>query len=528
MSNNTKIKNPKLMKRSLFVTIFSVVLIAVIIVANIFSTTIAQKNPTTIDLTKYDSNSLTPQNIEFIKSIDRPVEIVVCATEKGYRGSEMTTYVANAYYVQETATPDNYFNQTITLLQSYPKYNKNISVSFVDPQSPEFKKLESNYEVDIAYGDILVRCTRPDETGKEKNFESVITFEDVYELYDMSNGTSGMYGYSTYTITASNIETAVSSAIFTVAASGKKQIAFLSNHSTKDAEIAFTTALNNYNFETKSLDGVISAETLKNVDTVLLVAPVSDISEQELEVLDAFLANDGKRGKNFMVFGSTASPNTPNLNEFLEEWGIKVEDGMAYDTNSGYRLSDGKSMMLFNKNNDLTESVNASELSYYCGDNVALSTVFETSGPRTTNVLMGTSVYAVKAPKGVSGYTPSSNDVVGEMPTIIATSDTVTDEATYDPISSYVVYFAGADFIAESWDQFGDNGNMEFAIAVSNIINGRAAASMYFLPKVTGIHNMNTPLTDAQYTVVYFVSIFLLPILLLIGGVVVWFRRRNR
>ena len=528
MKNNEKIKNPKLMKRSLFVTIFSIVLIAVIIAANIFSTTIARKNPTTIDLSKYDSNTLTPQNIEFIKGIDKPVEIVVCATEKGYRGSEMTTYAANTYYVQENATPDNYFNQTITLLQSYPKYNKNISVSFVDPQSPEFKKLESNYEVDITYGDILVRCTRPDETGKEKNFEYVITFEDIYELYDMSQGTNSMYGYSTYTITASNIETVASSAIFTVAASGNKKIALLTNHSTQDAELAFTDALDNYNFETKDLDGVISADTLKDIDTVLLVAPVSDISESELEVLDAFLDNDGKRGKNFIVFGSVASPDTPNLNEFLEEWGIKVEDGMIYDTNPGYRLSDGQSMMLFNKNNLLTESVNASELLYYCGDNIAISTAYETSGSRTTNVLMSTSLYAVKAPKGVSGYTASSNDVVGEMPTIIATSDTVTDEATYDPISSYVVYFAGADFINEAWENFGDNGNMEFAIAIANIINGRAAASMYFLPKVTGIYNMNTPLSDGEYTAVYIICIFVLPVLLLIGGVVVWFRRRNR
>jgi hypothetical protein len=528
MSKDTKIKNPKLMKRSIFVTVFSVVLIGVIIAANIFSTTLAQKTPTTIDLTKDEANSLTPQNIEFIKSISNPVEIVVCATEKGYRGSEMTTYAANVYYVQETATPDNYFNQTITLLQTYPKYNKNISVSFVDPQEPEFKHLESNYEVDIAYGDILVRCTRPDETGKETTFESVITFDDIYELYDMSSGTSGMYGYSTYTITASNIETQVSSAIFTVAASGKKKIALLTNHSTKDAEVAFTTALEGYNFEIMDLDGVISAETLKDIDTVLLVAPVSDISEKELEALSTFLDNGGKRGKNFMVFGSNASPATPNLNEFLEEWGIKVEDGMAYDTNSGYRLSDGQSMMLFNKKNDFTKSINSSELSYYCGDNVAIRTAYESNATRTTNVLMSTSAYAVKAPKGVSGYTASSNDVLGEMPIIIATTDTVTDQTSFDPVTSHVVYFAGADFINQAWEQFGDNGNMQFAVAVSNIINGRAAASVYFYPKITGVHTMSKPLTDGQYTAVYFINIFLLPALLLIGGVVVWFRRRNR
>lgn len=528
MNKDTKIKNPKIMKRSIFTIVFAVVLVAVIIAANIFATTLARKAPTTVDLTADESNSLTPENIDFIKSVDKPVEIVICATREGYTGSEMTNYVYSVYYVQENATPDNYFNQTITLLETYPKYNENIKITYVDPQSPKFKELESNYEVDIAYGDILVRCTRPDENGKETTYESVITFEDIYELYDASQGQGAMYGgYTTYTITASNIESEVSSAVFTVAASGKKKVAILTKHSTKESYLALTTALEGYNFEMLELDGVISEETLKGIDTVLLSSPVSDISAKELEVLDKFLDNNGKRNKNFMVFGSTSSPATPNLNEFLEEWGIKVADGMAYDTNSGYRLSDGNSMMLFNKKDDLTKSVNASELSYYCGDNVAVSAAYEKKGTRTNHILMTTSAYAVKAPKGVSGYTASSNDVMGEMPVIMVTEDTVYND-NYDEIASHVAYFASVDFINDAWEQFGDNGNLDFAIAVANIINGRAAASMYFLPKITGIHNMNTPLSDAQYTTVYILSIFIIPALLLIGGVVVWFRRRNR
>ena len=528
MSNNTKIKNPKFMKRSIFTVVFAVILVAVIITANILATTIARKAPTTIDLTADESNTLTVENVDFIKNIDQPVEIVICATREGYTGSEMTNYVYNVYYVEENATPDNYFNQTVTLLETYPKYNDKIKVSYVDPQSPAFKALESNYDIDITYGDILVRCTRPDENGKEATFEQVVTFEEIYELYDPSNGSNAMYGgYSYYTITGSNIETRISSAIFSVAASKNKKIGILANHSTKDSYLALTEALENYNFEFVNIDGVISNETLKDIDTVLLAAPVSDLSENSLEALSNFLDNDGKRKKNLLVFGSTASPNTPNLNEFLEEWGIKVEDGMAYDTNGGYRLSDGESMMLFNKKDDFTKSINNSELSYYCGDNVAISKSYETNGSRTTHVLMQTSPYAVTAPKGVNGYTASANDVLGEKPVIIATTDTTYD-SNYDEIKSHVVYFASVDFINEAWTQFGDNGNMDFAIAVTNIINDRAAASMYFLPKTTGIHSMSTPFTDAQYTAIYVICIFVIPALLLIGGVVVWFRRRNR
>lgn len=522
-------KNISIKKRGILTIIFAVVFVAVIVLANVLSTSIAQKINTTLDVTTDKSNSLTVENIDFIKNVKYDVEIIVCATREGYTGTEMVNYASSVYYVQENATPDNYFNQTVTLLETYPKYNDKISVKYIDPQSPEFKGLESDNEIDITYGDILVRCTRPDKDNKTKTFESIVTFDELYELYDASSGTgTSMYGYSTYTITASNVETEISSSIFTVSASEYSRILLLSTHSTKDAELALTSALANYNFEVMDMEnGVLNADTLKDIDTVLLVSPVSDLSAKELEVLDTFLDNDGKRGKNFVVFGSTSSPATPNLNEFLEEWGIKVNDGMAYDTNPGYRLSDKVSMMLFNKGDDLTKSVNASEMLYYCSDNLALELAYETKGSRTTHRLMTTSPYAVVAPKGVTGYTESSKDVMSEMPVAVVTEDTTMNE-NHDEVSSYVACFASSDFIASEWEQFSDNGNMEFAISVFNIINGRDSASMYFLPKITGVYSMTTPLSDIAYWFIEAIFMVAMPVLLLIGGVVVWFLRRNR
>lgn len=525
--NTEKLKNQNALKRGTFTVVIAVVVIALIVLANVFSTTLANKYPTTIDVTADSANSLTVENIDFIKEIEHPVEIILCATREGYTGSEMVNYAYSVYYVQENATPDNYFNQTVTFLESYPKYNENITISFIDPQSPKFSALESNYDVDITYGDILVRCTRPDENGKETTFEEVVTFEDIYELYDTSSGSYSYYGSSYYTISASNLESELSSAIYTVASSDKRKIGLLSSHSTAGAEEALQSALEEYNFEFVDLDGTLNLEDLSEISTVMLVSPVSDLSSAELQVLDSYLENDGDRGKNFLVFGSTSSPATPNLDEFLEEWGITVEDGMSYETNGSYRLSDQNSIMLFNKSDDITKSVNSAEKNFYCANNVALSQKYETSGTRTSHILMTTSAYAVVAPKGVNGYTASSEDTKGEIPVIMLTEDTTYDD-NYDEISSYVGYFASADFIDDSWVEFGDNGNMMYTVAIANAINGRGSASMYYYPKVTGVYTMSTALTDAQYTAVYIVSIIVIPALLLIGGVVVWFRRRRR
>ncbi len=524
-----KMANQNFAKRGIITIIFAVVVVVALILANIFVIKIAEKRSTIIDLTSENSNSLTPSNIEFIKKVDYPVEIIVCVPNRAeYTGSKMVSYVYNVYYVQTDATPDNYFNQTINLLEAYTKCNENLTLRYVDPQKPEFEKLESEFDVDITYGDIIVRCQRKNEEGKLTTYNEVLTFEEIYELYDPSNGSS-MTGYPTYVIAASNIETALSSAIYTVASSNKSKIGVLSDHSTVGAWDTFSSYLDGYNFEVVNLDGTLSLERLEkeDIETVMLVSPISDLSNDEIGVLDKFLNNNGNRGKNFVVFGSASSPQTPKLNEFLEEWGIVVKDKISYETNGSYKLSDGISIRLFDKQNELTAEIKDTEDSFYCSNNIALETKYDKKGIRSTHVLMTTSAYAVQAPKGVDEYKETEDDVLGEIPTIIVTEETDYD-ADYNEISSYVGYFASTDFIAASWKDFSGNGNLHYATVIMSIINGRDGANVYYDPKITGLYSMTNPFTEAQYNAVYICSIIVIPVLLLIGGVLVWFRRRNR
>ena len=267
-----KLRNKNAVKKGTYVLISTIVLVLVLVLVNVLSTVIAQKLPTTIDATADNANTLSDNNIKFIKSINEKVEIIVCASREGYTGSEMTNYAYNNYYVQENSTPYNYYNQTITLIESCAKYNDNIKISYVDTQSPNFKKLESESDIEISYGDIIVRCTRL-INGKETTLSDVLVFDDIYNLQDNTNGQGYMYGYSSYSITSSNLETALSSAIYSVAASENRKVAFLKDYSKSGAETAFTENLTAYNYEVESLSGMVSSVNLEDADIVLLVAP---------------------------------------------------------------------------------------------------------------------------------------------------------------------------------------------------------------------------------------------------------------
>lgn len=514
-----KFRNNNLRRRT-FMIATTVVVAVILVLINVLSTVMAQKFPTTIDVTADNANTLSEKNIKFIESIENEVEIIICASKEGYTGSEMVNYAYNKYYVQENDTPYNYFNQTITLIENYHKFNSNIKISYVDTQSPSFNKLESESNIEIAYGDIIVRCTR-EINGKETTLSDVITFEDIYVLQDNSGGYS-YYGVYSYSISASNLETALSGAIYTVASSERRNLAFLSSASKSGSASTLVEALDNYNFNVTEIEGVLTASSLEEIDVLLLVAPTKDLSGDELRCIDNFLENDGKKGKSFLVFGSTSSPETPNLNDFMEEWGIGVEDGIAFETSDSKRNSYG--IVLYNAEDDLTKAINNSEKSYFSGQNIALSQVYETKGTRTSHILMQTSETAVIAPKGSdSSYTPTSTDEKKQIPTIMVTDDSEYNSST-DKLTSYVGYFSSDDFISADWNEYGF-GNIEFAVNVANTTAGRAN-TVFFDYKITRLAYMNV--TDAQINTVRVITLYAVPVLILIGGIVIWILRRNR
>ncbi len=517
-----KFKNKNAAKRRTYVLATTIIFIVALVLVNLLATVIAQKLPTTIDATDYEANTLSDNNIKFIKSIKEKVEITVCATREGYTGSEMTNYAYNNYYVQENSTPYNYFNQTITLIENCTKYNNNITVEYVDTQSPSFSKLDSESDIDISYGDIIVKCTRK-INGKDVTFTDILLFEDIYNLQDNTGGSSYMYGYQSYSITSSNLETALSSAIYAVAASENRKIAYLAGYSKSGAADEYIESLTAYNYEVVEINGMLSSANLEDIDMVLLVAPTKDLTADDLRVMDTFLENDGKKGKSFIIFGSTSSPSTPNINDFCEEWGIGVEDGIAFETNDNYRIDE--SIYLINAEDDFTKAINNSSNGYASANNIALKPVFEEKGNRATHVLMTTTEYGTVAPKdATSDYKVESEDDLYAVPVIMVSEDTELDSNAND-LSSYVVYFGSEDFISAKWTTISGAGNMEFALAMANNTAGRSD-EIYFDPKITRLTYMSV--TDSQIAAVRVITLYLLPVLVLIGGVLVWITRKNR
>lgn len=513
------IRNKALFKRGGYAIAITAVAIAATILINVLMGALSERFNLSVDISFNKDNSISEENVEYIKSVTKPITVTLLATKDGY--SEYMNEYAVSYY---SAMDQNgeYYDQTIRLIEQYAAFNDNIKISYVDIQSPEGSSIKSKYPGDaLVYGDILVESSFKAESGSDINRHKVISFSDIYALED----TSGMaaYGMGYYSVSGSSLESRLTSAIASVTAEEVKKIAFLADHSNADAFAFLKENLELNNFEIVTVEGVINAIP-EGVDGVMVVAPKSDFLGSELDVISEYLDNDGKLGGSFMYFASTESPALPNLNEFLQEWGIKQDKGILREYNVNMLISQ-VDLSTFRITPTENEVFNLNQY-LACGNNVPFKQVNTIDKLRTLSVLAQTSAYSVVAPLDApNNWEPADDAEVGPYPSILMS--THTDYVGEEEESSYVVAFSSVDMIKEDWTKRG-YGNLNAVIETANYATGMTDHSMTFIQKVIESENYSSKVTQAGTNAINIIFMITLPVLCLVMCVVVFIRRKNR
>ncbi len=522
-----KIKNKLMIKRGSFTLGVIIIFLAILVLVNVLSTIIASRYSTTIDLTADKSFKLSDDNVEFIKALSQQkniekIEIIMCADREDFTGTAMVNYIGQNYNIYENSTPYNFFNQTVRLVEEYPKYDPRISVSYQNPQDPSFSLLSSETDVNISYGDILVRCYKEDKSVKT----DILTFTDIYQTESAGDASGNSLGY--YSIQYSNLENALSGSLNKIALSVPTKAGIITVGSDASTIEALKTGLVNYDYSFTEISGIINDETVKGLDVLFLAQPTADLDSQTLKVLDRFLENDGKMGRSFIYFASASSPSTPNLNQFLAEWGIKVNDGVLYETNSSYCNSENPtSFIQFYEENAHTLSLKNSQKGYLSQGNIPFTAAYTTNGTKTTNVLLNTSDSVVIAPKGTSSkITVASTTQRAAYPTVILTEDSRYDDNA-DEHRSCVLAFSSVNLVNTEWSVYEQIGNMDMALVACNAASGRSNA-LAFSPKITGVTGIEKPASAIQKSIVIWIFAIIIPLACIIGGVVLWMIRRKK
>ena len=527
-----KMKSAYALKYGSYATATVAIVIALVICLNVFLNVLNQRFPMTVDFTTANEYTFDEENIEFLKGIDYKVELSVIFSESDYQNSN---YMYN-YRGFEEGNGGAYYTQTVELLKQYKKYNKNISVQFIDPFSTssedekgqDISAIISEYtehDLTVKFADILVKCW-PDGDDAEPKL-GVISAEDCYVLSADSESTLDYYnsGTSTQTITGNNIEQAVANGIFKTANLETVNVAVITANSEESYTdyLEETAKLNAY--ELTAVNMIMDTD-LSKYDAMIICAPGADYSEDECAKISEWLDNDGKKGRILMYFASAASPELSNLHDLLEEWGIAYETGYKYySKNELYYLDDQTNIRLETLKSDYTATVDSGSYSFIANNMIPMSAVYETetNGTRTVETVMQTEDYSVyKKPDGDKSWKATGNG--DTRPAVMLSKDAGEESSSYVMAVSSVDFITNSDVATKS-----DNGNLR---VVMNILNTTVrndedeyVMQAKLVSDTSGMFVTST--TEAQTVIIGIVFLGLIPIALIVIAIYIHIRRKN-
>ncbi len=419
------------------------------------------------DFTEGKIHSLSDQSIKVLKNLKKDVQVKAFFREGSFQKSKMED-----------------------LLKIYAYHSKKIKYEFIDPDK---------------------------NPGMVKRYDILQDGTTVFECGDKDTQ-----------ITATSEED-ITNAIIKITRERKKIIAFLEGHGEKsiedDSENGYSRAKNELQklgYEVKKI--VLALKDNLKDDISLLVVPGvrKDLLPQEVEAIEDFIRKGGR------VFFMVDPEDSSTVVSLLEKYGIKLERDIVVDTVS--RLLGGDYFMPVvsqYESHTITE-----KFRYATFFPLARSVDKMDSPPEnvTVNILAKTSPnsWAEKNFKQRQITFNPKEDRQGPIPVAVVAEikkklegeNKKQEEAEKE---GRVAVFGDSDFISNNYYNLSGNGNL-FLNTVNWLTEEADLISIQ--PKTSSPRTIH--LTPVQGRIVFFTSVIILPVFILLLGLSIWARRRRK
>lgn len=269
----------------------AVIVIIIAVVMNMMISTLPATT-TQLDLTEQSLYSLSDQTKRIAASLDKDVTLSIICNQ----GNEDAT-------IQR-------------LLDRYAGLSSHIKVQSVDPTlQPTFL---DQYELELSTlyeNSVLV-------DGGEKY--RLVGYNEIFVTeYDMD-----YYSYNYTTTTSFDGENALTNAIHYVSSEELPMVYTLSGHGEAELNENVTEMLAHDNIETESLSLLSVDAVPEDATAVIINAPTSDLSEEEANLLIAYLENGGNVA---LMTGYMEEDDMPQLRRVAASMGLKAENGLIVE-----------------------------------------------------------------------------------------------------------------------------------------------------------------------------------------------------
>ena len=441
-----------------------------------------------IDVTENKIYSLTDTSKEILKNIDKDVKIYTWQ------------------YAENSSLVD--------LIKQYCHENEKIKYEILTEESNKSKVEE--FGLEAGYQIVVI------EVGKNK---TILDGNSDFASYDYTTGQE-----------IDLTEQAISNAILNLTVDEKPKVYMLSGHGEyKIQELGLlTTYLNNEAYEYESLNLLSVNQIPEECDILLIMSPTSDLLETEVNIITEYI----NKGGNIILTRDTEDTGKqyPNFQKILDLYGVSVENGYVYETNTNLTIADYPViiMPIISQYNKITKSIysDGGFLVLPYAQKVktsdyeiatSLGVQYETIINSSENSYYVTDVSA-NAESATDGAEKGSVDIA-----VVATKTIAKENETEEDVKSKLLVIGNGRFITDytitsaSYPLSYLGNNRDFMLNGIASLTGREDS-------LTIRKQMNsstyTP-TEEQDKIVKLL-IFGLPILIIIAGIIVSQRRKKK
>jgi ABC-2 type transport system permease protein len=455
-----------------------IIAIALTVVVNLIVGKLPSKY-TGIDVTSNQLYSITDQTKQIVKALDTDVTIYVIASED------------NA---------DSVVKQT---LDRYADLSDKIHVEYINPMTNP--KFASNYTSDSVSQNSLIVVT--DKRSK------VINYSDMYEVE---------YSYSSYSysqeVTGYDGEGQITSAISYCTSDEMPKIYVIQGHSEFSLDSGFTTAVEKENIDYETISLMDYDEVPEDAQCLLILAPETDFSADDAQKVIDYLNNGGKA----IITTEYTGESLPNFESIISAFGMTIENGCIIDTNQGnyyqspiYLLpnvedADETAGLTGSYTYLMTAYAEAITLPDYDVENMEYTKLLTTSSKSLLKQITGQTISMDK----------EDGDVEGSFNIGVKAEKTIDDDTT-----AVLYVFSGARLFTDTFDSYVSGNNKQlFSNIMGTIANHEVSVS---IPVKS--YELEWLVTSSQDALIFrTIFMFVVPLVLIVVGIVIWVRRRKQ
>ena len=498
--------------------VFTVIFIAAVVLVNVIVTLVAERFNMEADLTSGAVFTLGDETQEYIKNVDDDVQFFITADKDSLKSSGETLY-----------------EQIVEFMDKMTSLNSRFSVRYVNLLTePEFS---NDFEEDLKNYQLIVKSGR---TGRY----SVLTISDFLKFV-LNDGNTYSYSeanmrvaYGGYSITDyfSDAEEQIVSALMSVSKENPTVVTFLTGYGESDSS-PLEEILTSNAYITNSEDIERIAAVPEDTDILVIHAPTKDYSNESLTKIDEWLSNNGKFGRDLIYIASPEADETPNIDAFLAEWGLRVERGyvLQYDMNYYYNsglVTKGRNPITVMHDlevktdtdyyTNMKRSASSRLVGYYVRPVTRLWE--EQSNQKTSVIVSAYGEQCLLFPFSADeNWEPDASQYAGYD--IIVEASKTQYEGGIEPVRSKVIAVGGDQLFASYFTTASNYSNGELALTLFDTNSETDDTDIKIVRKSfkAETYQINS---DKEFGIGITFAV-IIPVVIIIAGIVVWVKRRR-